>query len=128
MEHLEDPNRMIRKVRNCLKENGAIIASIPNIMNADVIYKLLHGDFTYQDSGILDRTHLRFLTKNEIIRMFTGEGYEVERIKGIVFREAKTDNHKEFFDGILNLVGADMRPLFDSYQFVVFARKKSNLK
>ena len=123
LEHLKDPDGMIRKMRGYLKDNGCIIASIPNIMNAEVIYNLLHGDFTYQDSGILDRTHLRFFTKNEILRMFNREGYEIEQIKGTVTKTTKTDNYKEFFDVILDLVGRENKPLFDVYQFVVRARK-----
>ena len=123
LEHLIDPNRMIRRVRDSLKDNGCIIASIPNLMNAEVIYNLLHGDFTYQNAGILDRTHLRFFTENEILRMFLNEGYEVDMIKGTISKNATTDCYKEFFDTILGLVGRDKKQLFDVYQYVVRARK-----
>ena len=40
-------------------------------------------DWKYTDSGILDRTHLRFFTKKSIIRMFDDCGYKILEIKGI---------------------------------------------
>ncbi|MBP3198521.1 MAG: glycosyl transferase, partial [Butyrivibrio sp.] len=76
-----------------------------------------------QDAGILDRTHLRFFTENEIHRMFNSEKYEVDLIKGSVAPEESTASHKEFFDGLLKLVGEDKKLWFDVYQFIIRAKK-----
>lgn len=122
LEHLFDPYSLIRNMKKQLKDNGCIIASIPNLMNADVIYNLLNGDFTYKDAGILDRTHIRFFTKNEIFRMFANEGYQVERVRGSIDPNYTTDAHKAFYDKILELVGKDNKVLFDVYQYIVRAR------
>jgi GT2 family glycosyltransferase len=124
LEHLYDPNKILQKMKRQLKENGCILTSIPNVMNARVIYELLHGDFTYKDSGILDRTHIRFFTNNEIARMFENEGYEIESIVGTISPEESTKAYKDFFDTILTLVGEDKRIYFDVYQYVVRARVK----
>ncbi len=123
LEHLTDPARIIRKMRNHLKDGGCIITSIPNIMNATIIYELLHGNFTYQDAGILDRTHLRFFTQKEIQRMFDGEGYDIDHISGILNPGETTADYKEFFDKILELVGEDKRVQFDVYQYLIRAKK-----
>jgi 2-polyprenyl-3-methyl-5-hydroxy-6-metoxy-1,4-benzoquinol methylase len=64
LEHLVDPYALVDRLKNNLKPNGCIIASIPNLLDADVIYNLLHGYFNYEESGVLDRTHLRFFTKD----------------------------------------------------------------
>ena len=61
LEHLRDPESILVSMKDHLNENGFIISSIPNLMNASVIYDLLRENFTYQDAGILDRTHLGFL-------------------------------------------------------------------
>ena len=105
-----------------MNDKGCIIASIPNLMNAEVIYDLLNGNFTYKDAGILDRTHIRFFTKNEIFRMFVNEGYLVERVRGSIDPNYTTDAHKAFYDKILELVGKDNKVLFDVYQYIVRAR------
>jgi O-antigen biosynthesis protein len=75
LEHLVDPWRVVSNVRPHLKETGTLIASIPNIMHVSVMRGLLNGRFTYQDAGLLDRTHLRFFTLAEIDHLFAGAGY-----------------------------------------------------
>ena len=106
-----------------LNDGGYIITSIPNLMNAHVIYDLLQGNFSYQDAGILDRTHLRFFTKNEIYKMFEKCGYAVDGIKEIVEPRESTAFQKDFFNKLLQLVGEEKRPLFDVYQYVVRAKR-----
>lgn len=125
LEHLIDPCAVISRVKDCLKENGCILTSIPNIMNAHVIYELLHGNFTYQEAGILDRTHLRFFTQKEIYHMFEKEGYEIDQFLWKVDKKESTHLNPEFFERILDLVGEDKKILFDTYQFLVRARIKT---
>ncbi len=36
-----------------------------------------------EDSGILDKTHLRFFTKSSIVEMFEAEQFSIEKICGI---------------------------------------------
>ena len=38
---------------------------------------------SYQESGILDKTHLRFFTRLSIMRLFQGAGFAIQRIDGI---------------------------------------------
>jgi len=64
LEHMIDPWIFIEKVQLSLKPGGIIVASIPNIRNANVIAKLLFNKtFKYESHGLLDKTHLRFFTK-----------------------------------------------------------------
>jgi len=64
LEHMIDPWIFIEKVQLSLKPDGIIVASIPNIRNANVIAKLLFNKtFKYESHGLLDKTHLRFFTK-----------------------------------------------------------------
>lgn len=56
-------------------------SSIPNIRNYRVMRSiLLSGDFEYQDAGILDRTHLSFFCRKNIIEMFEELGYEIVKV------------------------------------------------
>jgi 2-polyprenyl-3-methyl-5-hydroxy-6-metoxy-1,4-benzoquinol methylase len=64
LEHLYDPYKLINRLSSCLDRGGYMIISIPNIRNLSVLKKLIvNGEWEYQDSGILDRTHIRFFTK-----------------------------------------------------------------
>ncbi|MGB6198917.1 MAG: class I SAM-dependent methyltransferase, partial [Candidatus Acidiferrales bacterium] len=84
LEHMVAPEQALRYAKTLLSHGGVIVASIPNIRNFPVIWQLLaHARWEYKDSGVLDRTHLRFFTKSSIEEMFHGEGYSLERICGI---------------------------------------------
>ena len=125
LEHLYDPYSVIRNMKKHLNDRGCIITSIPNIMNARIILDLLNGNFTYEDAGILDRTHLRFFTKNEIYRMFEAEGYSIDYIASKKSKFHSTEINPEFFAKLSALVGEDKKILFDTYQFLVRARVNS---
>nr|WP_297705516.1 DUF3880 domain-containing protein [uncultured Butyrivibrio sp.] len=82
LEHLRNPEDTIKRFLPYLKDSGHIIVSLPNIRNHAVMQLLLlHGRFDYEDEGILDRTHLRFFTRDTAIKMLESSGFNVERIE-----------------------------------------------
>ena len=84
LEHMIDPYTALVFTKQLLKKNGMIIASIPNVRYFDNMWNLIvHCRWDYVDSGILDRTHLRFFTKKSILSTFTNLGYEIETLAGI---------------------------------------------
>jgi hypothetical protein len=44
---------------------------------------LLQGNFTYNDFGLLDRTHLRFFDKNSIANLFENAGLEIVSLRSV---------------------------------------------
>jgi 2-polyprenyl-3-methyl-5-hydroxy-6-metoxy-1,4-benzoquinol methylase len=77
LEHLRDPSVVLRRIHPLLVENGAVIASIPNIAHGSVRLSLLGGEFRYRDNGLLDRTHLRFFTRETVHDLFESSGYTI---------------------------------------------------
>ena len=77
LEHLIDPLTVLKKTRKLLRANGTVIASIPNVQYLGLVNQLVEGNWTYQDEGILDRTHLRFFTYHEIVKLFDEAGYRI---------------------------------------------------
>ena len=47
------------------------------------MWNLLRGDFTYTEYGVLDRTHLRFFTRQTMVDMFESTGYDVVSADGV---------------------------------------------
>ena len=47
LEHLVDPWKMLRRARAFLRQNGTIVASIPNVQHWDVLANLLRGRWEY---------------------------------------------------------------------------------
>jgi 2-polyprenyl-3-methyl-5-hydroxy-6-metoxy-1,4-benzoquinol methylase len=64
LEHLVDPWSVIKKISKLLKKDGIIIISLPNIQHYSISIPLLFaGKWSYQESGIMDKTHLRFFSR-----------------------------------------------------------------
>ncbi len=78
-----DPWSALRSARERLSPRGRVLASIPNMRFAPVLWGLLRGRWDYADDGVLDRTHLRFFTRSSIESLFIDTGYVVERCEGI---------------------------------------------
>jgi len=75
LEHLRDPWAQLERLVKLIKPGGKIIVSLLNIRYYKVIISLLFGDdWTYQDSGIMDLTHLRFFTRSTANEMITNAG------------------------------------------------------
>jgi 2-polyprenyl-3-methyl-5-hydroxy-6-metoxy-1,4-benzoquinol methylase len=84
IEHLIDPSALLDGLRWKLTDRGVIVVSVPNVRFGPVLYDLLiRGQWRYTDSGVLDRTHLRFFTRDSVRRMSEDLGYEVECLEGI---------------------------------------------
>ena len=83
LEHLRDPETVLGRLKPFLSHDATIVTSIPNIRNAGVLRSAVEGNWTYQEAGILDRTHLRFFTRREIDNMFSRLGYELDEQQSV---------------------------------------------
>lgn len=77
LEHLKDPESVLINLLKYLDRRGKIIISVPNI--AFLTNRLLHlfGRFDYTDWGIMDRTHLRFFTRESILQLVGKSGLKL---------------------------------------------------
>jgi len=76
IEHLPDPQRLLRDLAARVRPGGSIIASVPNIGHWYPRSRVLAGRFDYDQRGILDATHLRFFTRRSFLRMAHDAGLE----------------------------------------------------
>lgn len=79
LEHLPDSEAALRTLTACLSPKGKFLISLPNLLHFSVWRNLLEGDFRYDDSGIMDKTHLRFFTRKSILRMLDAVGLTAEK-------------------------------------------------
>ncbi len=77
LEHMKEPLSLLKRLRKNLSDSGVVVASIPNVGYYGILHMLSQGHWTYQDSGILDKTHLRFFTRKEIGTLFADAGLEI---------------------------------------------------
>jgi GT2 family glycosyltransferase/2-polyprenyl-3-methyl-5-hydroxy-6-metoxy-1,4-benzoquinol methylase len=127
LEHLQDPTQLLKELRPHLSANGYLVSSIPNVSHGSVRMGLLHGKFDYRDTGILDRTHLRFFTLQSIRAMFSEAGYEIQQVQRLTadpFAEPMTGepvvDPQTVSQDVRRLIEDDAEAL--TVQFVVIAR------
>ncbi len=77
LEHLKDPWRVLREIRRVIRQ-GCVAVCIPNAQHWSVQIRLCIGAFRYEDSGLMDRTHLRWFTRVTMLEMFRDCGFKVE--------------------------------------------------
>jgi 2-polyprenyl-3-methyl-5-hydroxy-6-metoxy-1,4-benzoquinol methylase len=79
LEHLAWPVGVLKRYTSMLKPGGSVIVSLPNIGLWSVRLGLLFGRFHYDDTGVLDRTHLRFFTRANAMQMLRAANLRVIR-------------------------------------------------
>jgi len=77
LEHLAWPEEVLTRYLGLLKPGGRVFVSLPNIGLWSVRLSLAFGRFQYTDTGVLDRTHLRFFTRSSAKRLIAGAGLRV---------------------------------------------------
>jgi len=84
LEHMVEPEAALNAARSLLSPGGVLVASIPNVRHFDVWWPLVrHGRWTYTDTGLMDRTHLRWYTRASIEELFRDTGWAVTLLEGI---------------------------------------------
>lgn len=116
LEHFVEPWKALEKSKCLLSEKGFILASIPNIRNLKVLYKIIFDRFEYEESGLLDKTHLRFFTLHTIKKLFETENYKIERI---IYN--KTRGWKA---NLIRIMSLGLLSPFLIEQFIITARPK----
>jgi 2-polyprenyl-3-methyl-5-hydroxy-6-metoxy-1,4-benzoquinol methylase len=122
LEHLKDPLPALREAAQHLAPAGVVIISVPNISHADVKVALIKGTFPYSESGLLDRTHISFFTKESLVELIREAGLavvEITRITGPVCSTEIGVSRDDIDDATLSAVTNDREA--ETYQFVVKA-------
>src|SRR4029077_4104568 len=106
LEHMTDPWAALAFARQLLSETGVVVASIPSIRHFPTLWRLVvRREWRYQDAGTLDRTHLRFFTRQTIEELFLDAGYQICLLKGInTFHSMNGDGRLWRYFRVLNLL------------------------
>jgi SAM-dependent methyltransferase len=90
LEHMVDPWLALRATRERLAPGAVIVGELPNVRHLPFLVNLaVRGRFDYVDSGLLDRTHLRFFTRSSAHDLFREAGFAVEHFSPVVAMGSK---------------------------------------
>ncbi|MBQ6137465.1 MAG: class I SAM-dependent methyltransferase [Kiritimatiellae bacterium] len=114
IEHMPNPDEFLVSVKGKLAPGGVLVGSVPNVRFwGNMVNLLIRRDWKYEDSGVLDKTHLRFFTRKSLKRLLESAGYRMELLRGIESMRMKV--LKVLFAPILILAGFDICDM----QFVI---------
>ena len=83
LEHLHNPEKVLKCAGELLKEDGSILVSIPNICHSDVLCNLYQNHFQYTELGLLDNTHIHFWGADDFVKFAADVGLQVRELDGV---------------------------------------------
>lgn len=98
IEHLLNPKLLLTVLKKLLKPEGRIYISIPNVSHNSIIMMLLDDEFSYNETGLLDNTHLRFFTRKSFISLSESLGFHLEYETAIYKRPESTEFNYSYED------------------------------
>lgn len=114
LEHMVDPWAALTLAKSLLVDGGQVIVSVPNFRYWRVMYNVfLRGNFRYEADGIMDRTHLRFFCRKNIMEMVS-KNYQITKIYGTMPKSGK----------MLRALSFGLLSEFGTVQYVVHAVKQ----
>ena len=119
LEHLVDPWAVVKRVSPLLAPGGRLYISLPNVRNWKFLARLFFkGDFRYRDSGILDRTHLRFFTRETAMDLAQAGGLHI--VDAVDARAYKPWEVRR----LINLISLGLTREWIAKQWIVIAEKR----
>jgi 2-polyprenyl-3-methyl-5-hydroxy-6-metoxy-1,4-benzoquinol methylase len=114
LEHLVDPWAVLRQARSWVADEGVLGISVPNLRHVRVVADLaLRGRFSYEDSGVMDRTHLRWFTRESLTAALAETGWRPVRWGGKVSPRVRRVNAS---------LGGRLEPFLAAQNYVLAAR------
>jgi 2-polyprenyl-3-methyl-5-hydroxy-6-metoxy-1,4-benzoquinol methylase len=81
LEHLPWPARTLSTLMKSVGTQAQAVITLPNVTVWHVRLPLLRGEFTYQDTGTLDRTHLRFFDLDGARQLVSDAGLQLREMR-----------------------------------------------
>lgn len=75
LEHMREPAEVLSRLKKFLSDKGFLIYSVPNIVNWHSRMTIFFGKFEYAESGVFEKSHLRFYDLNSAKKLASDAGY-----------------------------------------------------
>lgn len=87
--------------------SGCAVLCVPNAQHWSVQARLCAGLLRYEDSGLLDRTHLRWFTRITLLETVRACGFRVEEGHPRIFDEPHRDRCLPHLRALAQAMGVD---------------------
>ncbi len=79
LEHIAFPENLLLDIKKVMNEKSVFIIALPNIMHYKYRFKLIFGNFKYENTGVMDYTHLRWYTFHSTQKMLKKSGFKITK-------------------------------------------------
>lgn len=122
LEHLLRPEQVLDACRKLLTPAGKLLVSVPNVAYSGLVAELMQGQFQYREEGLLDRTHIRFFTRDSLQKFLRLQGWQPQSID-VISKNLLDSEFTVPFDSLSPSVARYLLAMPDAltYQFIVVA-------
>jgi len=128
LEHLRDPDSLLRQLRSRIARGGTLVASLPNSGNIYFRLNVLFGRFPEHDSGLFDRTHLHYYTWDGWRDLLCRNGFRITTIRTTVIPFSlswpRLPRCMSVLESLYAVAARTWSKLF-AYQFIVIAEDRA---
>lgn len=123
-QELDNADAVLERLRPYLKDDGYILSSVANLLNARIVYDLLHGSFYYNGEGKRRFGRpMRFFTLSDVRNLYNRTGYAVCMNVRVKTPHDTTDIDPAFFDALCRIPGVVERRQFDECSYIMRVKK-----
>ena len=114
LEHLYDPWKVLNRIKKYSPPGTLVLSCIPNAQHWSLIANLALGTFRYQDSGLLDRTHIRWFTRLTMIELFESTGFSIIQGFPRIFNEPGKESVIPYIGALVTSLGGDAKDAMEN--------------
>lgn len=81
LEHMREPADVLAQFESLVMNAGQVLIAVPNIAFFRPRWQISMGRFEYENTGVFDRTHLRFFTYHSVERMLLANTDHLEVVE-----------------------------------------------
>jgi len=85
LEHILHPDEVLRAIKRIIKPKGRVVFSVPNMSHVSLRLALLRGDWEYNETGLLDKTHLRYWDLKTIRELFIRSNMNLIKLDTVTY-------------------------------------------
>jgi 2-polyprenyl-3-methyl-5-hydroxy-6-metoxy-1,4-benzoquinol methylase len=127
LQHLADPRQLLASHAQLLKDDGVILACIPNIQHWSILAGLMQGKWAFSSKEELpEKTQRRFFTLESMLEMFKASGLSVLDARARRLNQADFEKFYQAIEPSLGNLGYDksqFRAQASALQYVIRASR-----
>lgn len=119
LEHLKNPQDVLKKCYDILDDKGSIWISVPNFCHNAIIIEMINDNFHYRDIGLLDSGHIHMFSHSSLTNMIYNSRFKVVEDCSLKKKTEDTELGVSYFN-VPEEVSKSLkkRPYGEIYQFV----------